>query len=172
MPSCRSKQKRRREKASLFIPEKSARNKRQPKAQTNKTRSEEHGWKQSRLQTREQTEFAASHLLTIDQTNRNAWTPSHKQIKRARKAAPPWHPELAKRAAKKRAQRFAFSPPKLTLGSYEDGDACCRKSGRFSTEDWRLWEFWKEELVRNETRMERNGWIREARERKGEGRFR
>ena len=60
MPSCRSKQKRRREKASLFIPEKSARNKRQPKAQTNKTRSEEHGWKQSHLQTREQTEFAAS----------------------------------------------------------------------------------------------------------------
>ena len=104
------------------------------------------------------------HLLTIDQTNRNAWTPSHKQIKRARKAAPPWHPELAKRAAKKRAQRFAFSPPKLTLGSYEDGDACCRESGRFWTEDRRLWEFWKEELVRNETGMERNGWIREARE--------
>jgi len=71
--------------------------------------------------------------------------------------------------SKKRTQRFAFSPPKLTLGSYEDGDACCRKSGRFSTEDWRLWEFWKEELVRNETRMERNGWIREARERNERG---
>lgn len=35
------------------------------------------------------------------------------------------------RSKKKRAQRFAFSPPKLTLGSYDGAAARRRKSGRF-----------------------------------------
>ena len=48
------------------------------------------------------------HLLTSDQTNRNVWTPSHEQIKRARRAAPPWHAELAKHAAKKGPKDLPF----------------------------------------------------------------
>ena len=83
--------------------------------------------------------------------------PSHEQIKRAREAALPWHQEVVAKHAAKRPKRFPFSPLELTwlvMVSYDDGDACSRKSGRFGNRGSETLEFWKEELVRNETGMD------------------